>query len=318
MARYFKSPYSNKSYRDLRYKKGGIVKSGKGQIKAAKNATDNASFTIAVNHPFSLQSVAPVNSFVDLPEGTKVGNVYAINVYDVLAKSPNFQRFRNMFDQVRIDRIECKLQVTNQIVNTAASTNLYDIYVAIDRNGIDNKYVIGSYSEAKDANNLANLDRYYLNIGSAIASIGSNTKTQLNAYQKWSLKRYIWPSSLQEKSQFVATDDIFSFDNFYNNATSGYMLNSAFIQAQVDTTSEADYEQAMLSVENKDTPTLLTSNAKFPFKPTILVGAFVANTVQDTGAMNAFGDITEGSKILMNAEFKIACTFRGSKGNDTV
>lgn len=313
MAQWYRSPYSARASK--RFKKSSIVKSGKGQIKAAKSATDNASFTIAVNHPFALSSVSATNIWTD--DEISVGNVYAINIYDVLAKSPNFQRFRNMFDQVRIDKIECKLQVTNQIINTGAAANLYDIYVAIDRNGLDNKYILGSHSQEKDAEDLANLDRYYLNVGGAIASIGSNTKSQLNAYQRWSLKRSIWPSSLQEKSQFVATDDIVAFDDSYNNNLACYNLDSAFIQAKVDTTSEVDYTQAMLAIENKDTPTLLTSNAKFPFKPTILVGAFTSNPNAD-GTMNSFGPIAENAKILMNAEFKIACTFRGSKGNDTV
>ena len=291
-------------------------KRAKGNLKAAKSGTDNASFTIAVNHPFALKSVDTAQTY--LANDDKVGNVYAINVWDVLAKSPNFQRFRNMFDQVKIDRIDFKLQVTNQIVQTAVPQTLYDIYVAIDRNGLDEKYLIPSYSGTKDPDdNTASLDRYYLNIGGAIASIGSNFKSQLNAYQRWSSKKAIWPSNLQEKSQFVATDDVVPFDNYYNNTVGAYYLDSNFIIPDVTVGSSVDVSQAITTIENKDTPSLLTSNAKFPFKPTILVGAFTSSTAED-GSMQPFGDIAANQSILMNAEFKIACTFRGSKGNDTV
>ena len=89
MAQWYRNPYSAKGSK--RYKRSNIGKSAKGQIKAAKSATDNASFTIAVNHPFALSSVETEHTWTANP--VTVGNVYAINVYDVLAKSPNFQRF---------------------------------------------------------------------------------------------------------------------------------------------------------------------------------------------------------------------------------
>ena len=258
MSFYYKA--GRKSFNKKRswYGSNSLAKRAKGQIQAAKSGTDNASFTIAVNHPFSLQSITPDKPMKDM--GTKkVGNVYAINVYDVLAKSPNFQRFRNMFDQVKIDRIDFKLQVTNQVVSLGAPQKLYDIYVAIDRNGLDDKYIVASHTQAKDANDSATLDRYYLDVGGAIASIGSNFKSQLNAYQRWSSKKSIWPSTTQEKGQFVATDDVIQFDNYYDNATAGYMLDSNFIVPQVVTTSSVDVSNAIMSIENKDTPAVALS-----------------------------------------------------------
>lgn len=292
--------YGRRAVRRYRKSGSGLVKRARGNLKASKSGTDSCTQTITFTHPIALTG--------DTLSGTEEGQYYypgvmALNVWDLLSRAENFKAFRRMYEQCKIDYVYVKLNVTNSQISTADSQKMYDIYTAWDRTGISSEDVL-----PYEINDVIKGFRYVL--GPRISEI-ANSKTQLNAFQRWTKSLYIAPRSLQEKSQYVSTSEIVEWRKPYDYTHQVYPLNS-------DITSLAAFESYM----NINSPCILTENAKYPFKPTLLIGAFgsgiKAGSGGETDIVQMNLPLDSSTKIIMTCEFKVVLTFRGAKGGQTV
>jgi len=291
--------YGRRAIRRYR-KSGSTVKRARGNLKASKSGTDSCTQTITFTHAIALTG--------DTLSGTKEGEFYypgvmALNIWDLLSRAENFKSFRKMYEQCKIDYVYVKLNVTNSQISTADSQKMYDIYTAWDRTGISHDDIL-----PYDVNDV--IKGFHYVIGPRISEI-ANSKTQLNAFQRWSKNMYLAPRSLQEKSQYVSTSEIFEWRKPYDYTHQVY----PFIE---DVSDMKGFENLM----NMNNPGVLIENAKYPFKPTLLIGAFgsgmKAGTGGETDVVQMNLPLDSSTKIIMTCEFKVVLTFRGAKGGQTV
>ena len=115
----------------LSRRRSGYWKNGKwnyyksrGQRKAAAAQTDNAKIVIKSN---SVHSAA-------YDKENKYG-VAAINVWDILAKNPQFINQKQNYDQVKVNSVTARLTVADALISTATVTQVksYQIILAWHR-----------------------------------------------------------------------------------------------------------------------------------------------------------------------------------------
>lgn len=287
------------------YKKGSsIVKRAKGNIAASKKQNDVADFTITFNHTF------PVTSYTS-PTTGKVYSGYAMNIWDLLSKAPNFKAFQSMYDQVRINGVQIKLQTANSTVNTNNANTIYNVYTAWDTDGMDKSLI--SPVTVPNQDNTENIVGFRTFLGSAIATYGSSSKMQLNPFQRWSQNRSLYPSSMQEKTQFISTDSIEDYHQSYDNDTKYFEFSNSYknMGANLDPNK---VDAVFTEIMNKDNPAILASNQKYPFKPTFYVDAFSSDVSNVTKKIDSYIPVNEQNKLVFSAEIRVPCTFRGLKG----
>ncbi|ORX78311.1 hypothetical protein BCR32DRAFT_301821 [Anaeromyces robustus] len=176
---YYRGRYSG-------YGRGKLVKKAKGNLIASKRATDVATFTVNFSYPFVLSGdvISAANTNFQI-------GVQALNVWDLLSRTPNFQSFQKMYDQCRIDYVKSR----------------------ISNNDIIYKYDIND-----------KVDGIYVTTGSRIAEYSGATTLQLNAFQRWKQYKSVWPQSLMEKSQYVNTGDVNEWRESFNTSYLYYPL----------------------------------------------------------------------------------------------
>lgn len=297
-----------------RFSKKSLVKRARGNLKSSKSNTDSLTQTISFSSPVVLSGdSADIPNWYNPSENKNLKTaqlgVVALNVWDMLSRAPNFKAFQKMYDQVRIDYAAVTLNVTNSTISTANSVTTYDIYTAWDRTGLDSTII--DY-RANVAGEVATIDGVYISLGSKITDY-NHSKSVLNAFQRWKKSLYIYPKNLQEKSQYVSTGQISEWRDPFNTNGLYYPLSHTITGTGADLNDKKynaalSYNQFM----NNDNPALLMENGKYPFKPTLLIGAFRSGVQNDEGKMNLPLDDT--TRILMTADWKVVCTFRGAKG----
>ena len=174
------------------------------------------------------------------------------------------------------------------------------VVTAWDRTGLD-----ASQFYLKDDSD--NLDNVHLctNIGDNITTYSSAKSTQLVAGANFNCTRYLYPSSNQEKSLYLATSEL---------------------KPQYDVNIEDDYYYYKLAkVGNARVPrgsisndiiTNLQSSPNCPFKPTFLIGIL---SVEPLGYQNDPVNTTNQiHPVLFNCEFDIGVTFRGLRKSQVV
>lgn len=221
----------------------------------------------------------------------------ALNIYDVLLRCEFYKNYSNLYDQLRIDSI--KVTVTPQAWTQSKeegpspgymSPKSLTLVTAWDRSGLDNTQFIEDPLNTK---------RYYCTIGNDIETYSSAITRHLNSGGTFNLQRYLYPSTMQEKSQFVNVKDLHRQFTQEVSEPYRYILDS-------DYTSSSNYPNNPLS------------NPSIPFKPTFLLSVrspykpFTAptNTIYD----GATEEIMAFNKILpstFSIEFEIVVTFRG-------
>lgn len=290
------------------YKNGGVVKRAKGNLRAAKRGTDSADFVVKFTHSFPL---------LNYNDGVKDYNGYILNVWDLLSRAPNFEKYASLYDQVKINGVQIKLASANSFVNTASTHSVYDIYTAIDHNGLDTKFIkaVGQVNAA-DATK-SDITGFRTCINEAIATYASSSRMQLNPFQRWAQNRSIYPSSMQEKSQFVSTEACTKYHDNFDTSDKYFPLiqdyktvYSSLEPAKIQTI----FEKEFLNIDN---PGILTSNAKYPFKPTLYINAFTTGATQNN-EVSTFEPLPSGTVLYFNADISVSCTFRGPKGTPTV
>lgn len=288
------------------YKKGSsLVKRAKGNLRASKAGNDQVQFTITFTYPVVLSggSLSLANPERDVNPG-----VQALNIWDLLIRADNFKAYKKMYEQCRIDYVYVKLNVTNSQITTDNAQQMYDIYCAWDRTGVARDDLV-----VREVNN--EILGVYCIMGPKITEY-SGSKSQLNAFQRWSKTMYIAPKALNEKTQFVNTGEIYEWRNSYD-ATHQYY---PFLNKLTGDNREHNYAMFM----NEDNPCILQENGKYPFKPTLLLGAFKSGMInqnllgEQASTVQMNQPLNSETKIIMTCEFKVVMTFKGPRGSQSI
>lgn len=284
-----------------RWRGSTVTSRAYGNYRAAKQQKDRLEFTINTNYPMA----AAYN-----PE-TGVG-VASVNVWEVLLKNSNFNNFKNAFDQVRIDAIRVKLNITN--TGNPYNENLYNVtnnlsvYTAWDRNGLDINQVEFFTSSGQNVIKIPE-DNYdtaavygYRNIiGKGIVNASSSSRSTYNPFRQWTRNLKLDLSGVGEKCDFINTSSISQFaDTNKGNLDALKIVNDRYSNNAVN------------DIISDGNPAMPFECASCRFKPTLLVGVF-STTYSNTngGQINEFAQV--GNPVVFQAEWSVVCTFKAMK-----
>lgn len=282
-----------------------------GNMRAAYAQKDTASVVLNINRAISCS-----RPDISINQPSFKGAVGVLNIYDCLVKSEFFRNYAPMYDQFKVDRVRVKLTALKfPVQNTGNNTVGLSIVTAWDRNGLDNAQIsndlgITPVGEAPDVT-------YYLN--SSISNvIGANVNTYSSAVTKnlvvgssFNQTRYLNASSMQEKEQYLATDDLKEWylgalpeDNILD-LTADFKKIVPYSNVQA---IPVEVKNSLLSeqrLELDKNPAYFGRSSTCPFKPTLLIGV-------NSGGEDAVQYCT------FNAEIDVAVTFRGLRKSSNV
>lgn len=306
--------YKKSGYRK-RKRKNTIVGRAVGNLKAAKSGRDNATQVI----PFTIPVVLSGKEYSITYNGAEItanAGVYPLNILDGLERVENFQNLRKMYDSMRIDYIRVKLSVTNSTLSTANASQTFDIYTVWDRTGISKGDILPHYIRSPDGNgnmveDATRFDGLICALGDKITEYSGVSKLQLNVFQRWKQTRTIKPENTAEKSQWLMLSEMNSWRLPYNGTDLYFPIAS---ENGSSTSVLTQYLNAYLTDDN---PGIIAENIKYPFKPTLLIGAFV--TQWDSNTNQAIRTpIPNGTKIVLSADVEVVCTMKGLRGSPVV
>ena len=182
------------------------------------------------------------------------------------------------------------------------------VITAWDRTGLD-----GTQFFQKKVGGVGQ-NEYYTNIGDNITTYSSAKSQQLVAGATFNCTRYLYPSSQQEKSLYLATNEL--KPQFEYNANANYNALQ-----RVDGVLEADIKPEII--------TNLWSSPSCPFKPTLMLGILsveklqlghVQDSIDVQGGMAVDNAYTTKkiNSVTFNLEFDIGVTFRGLRKSQVV
>lgn len=258
--------FSSYRWRRGRRHRGRYARSrarSRGQYRAANQQRDSGTFVI------NAATTANVTS----------SNVTFVSVYDILRKSEFFNNYANMYDQFKVNRIRVKLTQGN------ATNGAFTLVSAWDRNGLDANNLTKSTTNnsiAFNADQIANVRTY----SSAVTKSVSNGSS-------FSMIRYLSPSTMQEKSQWISPSNLLGwYDTF--------AADSNYIMYQIS--SESTDSATLLAARVSSNPTFPQTSSSVPFKPIFLMTLWAQAT----------------STAVYNLEFDISVTFRGMRKSSVV
>lgn len=309
MAKYSKkrkySKYNKYNWNTFK-KSNSVVSRAWRSIKEANKSNSALDFAFKINYAFSVM-------YSGEGEGGNRG-VAVINIYDVLQKSENFQNMSKSWDQVKINGVTVKLNITDgsTTFSEANSFRTVNICTGWDRTGITAGTDADFYNRTSSGTpptvtyELINRDdwdnnsaTHFVNtIGKRITEGYGAKKGLLNQYQRFNRYESLFPETLDEKCCYVScgniNDYVTGYDNEYGRATISGEYSAMSVMAQ-------------LSSPN---PAIPFENPGIKWKPTLLVGAF--RTTVSSGTITQYGEVTP---IIFNGEFTIPVTFKGQKGD---
>ena len=276
----YKYGYSNKS-RAVR------------SIRAANAQNSTINFAFKINYAFTAK----------FTKATGTG-VAAINVYDVLMNSENFLNMRNMYDSVKVNGVNVRINVTDAdtTIQTVSAVKSINVVTAWDKSGLSPSEC-EFYNSNGDVINESDFDTdkaiSYLNtIGSKITGYGSLKKGLLNGYQKFTRYEKCWPTTNNEKSLYIPTRLFNNFVTGLDTVTTKYGISGDYT------------DQVVNDIIVNSNPCIPFENIAVPWKPTLLVGVF--QTSINNNVVDQYADCPT---VVFNAEFTIPCTFKGLKGD---
>lgn len=310
MARYSKkrkyNKYNNHSWNTFK-KSNSVVSRAWRSIKEANKSNSALDFAFKINYAFSVM-------YSGEGEGGNRG-VAVINIYDVLQKSENFQNMSKSWDQVKINGVTVKLNITDgsTTFSEANSFKTVNICTGWDRTGITAGSDADFYSKTTSGDpptaNYEVITRddwdngaatHFVNtIGKRITEGYGAKKGLLNQYQRFNRYESLFPETLDEKCCYVSCGNINDYVTGYDNEVGRATISGEYSAMTV---------MAQLSSPN---PAIPFENPGIKWKPTLLVGAF-RTTVGTGGEITQYGAV---SPIIFNGEFTIPVTFKGQKGD---
>lgn len=284
-------------------------------IKEANKTNTSIDFAFKINYSF----------VANYEKDTNTG-VAAINCYDVLFKSENFRNMMKNYDQVKINGVTVRLNVTDYQTTGSQSGSIQTINVITgwDKTGLS---VVRSFSDNESVGDVEFYDdlaggsahliagdnfddntkpaKGYRNIiGNRISEGYGAKKGLLNNYQKFSRYESCFPSTIEEKSQYVPTANFTTYSTGWSYTPTVEATNGLI---QIADEFNSGCVNDNLSVQN---PCLPFEQLGFNWKPTLLVGVF--KTTISGGTVTQYGDC---DNVVFNAEFTIPVTFKGQKGD---
>jgi hypothetical protein len=304
-----------------------------GNYKASLQQKDSTEVNLNIAHKCSTgyisRSIPNVNyDEADPSKGPQNFNffsgVYAVNIWDLLRKSEFYQSYANMYDQVKITRIQVKCTPVQWTFNTQENNAQQAITVttAWDRSGLsaeqamliaqavpnggDNEGIIGLSN---------NTDGLYLTMNEELTTYSSSKTSQLNPGSSFSITRYLYPSSMQEKSTFINTADLEEwYTKFDGQAGRYYGIKqpNRVYTGEYDPDIPADSYLGYLrtSPAMSGNPCFLLEDPSVAFKPTFLVGCQTGVTNLSQIEQDGVNAVLTGP-IVFNLEFDVGVVFRG-------
>ena len=290
-------------YRRFYKKYGRGSRRAYGNMKAAKQQADNATFTINVPSKFTTFMKSRTNLSGLLNDNVYTTGVYPISIYDLLRQNEFFNNYASMYDEFKIDKIKVKLLPTSFTISTNGSYRNLTVYTAWDRTGLNTTQLYGKWDKAHPDNN-----KIYCVVGEDITTYSSSESRTVNPNTNTSITRWLNPKTIAEKSQWLSTGLLKKWYEGYNK-DEGCFEGIPFddeenlYPANINTQNGDINSLIKFSNAVKENPCFLLEDPSIKFKPTLLVGVFPAISAEEFDAAT--------NKISFNVETEIVCTFRG-------
>ena len=286
-----------------------------GNARAANQQADSTEILISTDIDVSCgQTLTEINKHIDeygdlIVEYLDTGCA-AINIYNVLFKSEYFQNYSSLYDQFKIDSIKVKVSAVNWA--TGSNDQNGDEYIspksliictAWDRSGLSLEQFI---EQKDDQGQSLKFPVYYCTIGRDITTYSSAQTKHLGPGNTYSITRYLYPSTIQEKEQYLSTLDL--NEQFIRTNKEGFEY-SGFI-----TTSRIN-DRGNIVIKRKNTdlnegyPCNLIESPGVPFKPTFLIDVIASDEPKFIAADNKKVNLLRPTTF--NLEFDIVVKFRG-------
>lgn len=317
MARWYRSGryYGRNRYYGRRRRYYGSSSSRKawGNMRAAKQQTDQSTFTI--NIPSTVTSFCKP---ADLGTGSGEQSLgcFALSIFDQLRKSEFFNNYANMYDEFKIDKIKVKLLPTSwsNVQGQTQYRNL-TVYTAWDRSGLnETQYEILAGHDFRTANNLpgwsgknvwvigskdgttyieneenkTDFGGLYVTIGKDITTYSSAESRVVNVNSNTSIVRWLTPKNIQEKSQWISTASLKPWYLSYDAGRGRYYdlpvtdlkqlrLEEDYTAQEVVTDqgwSSKQITRETVSGLSSDNPCSLLEDNGIRFKPILLISVY--------------------------------------------
>ena len=319
-SRYYPSR-SYRSYRSFNRGRSRTKRRALGNYRAALSQKDSTDVNLSIpssctvfNQQTALSKTVDGNSTVYwIDTGT-----YALNIWDLLRKSEFYQSYSNMYDQVKINSVKIKLTPKSYTISNSNSYKAFTICTAWDRTGLSNEQITLQHQVINSDNEiglLGNKDGIYVSVSADdVATYSSAVSKSLNPNTNTSIVRYLYPSSMAEKSAYVNTADLDDWYKGYEDTTGRYygLKNPNGVAANWVNNNNIYFATAPLETVNsnlRDTnPAYLVESPSFPFKPTLLIASMDA-TPRNDPSTNLYP--RETALLTFNIEADIGVTFRG-------
>ena len=317
--RYSRRYFGRRYYRKYPYKKSSSKRKAIGNYKAALQQKDKTDVNLNIAHRFAVGCTQ-----VTVGEDTFRTGVYAMNIWDLLRKSEFYQSYANMYDQVKINGITLKLSPTSWSFNTQGTNQFQAVTVctAWDRTGLSSEQVkLIANNVPIEGDNIGvigldgNSDGLYVKINDELPTYSSAVTKNLNPGSSFTIKRYLYPSTLSEKSYYVNTSDLEEWYLKYDNQNYRFMgLPCQGVEGNpsdwINKISDVQIGELSESPANSGNPCYLMEDPSVPFKPTFLVGVLTPVNSQ------YYSNLPQESVLLSNpitftVEADIQVTFRG-------
>lgn len=286
---------SNKRYLPYKTSKSSLRKRTSSQFKAAANTRDAMRLNVKCNVCLS-SAYDKTNDY----------GVTAVNVYEVLKQNPQFTSFSKLYDQVKVNGVRVKLNVVDATLTaaSAASVKTISVVTAWDRTGLS-KEQVNFYDASKTAIvrsdwDMSGASYFAPKVGKGIVNATGVSKTLLNSFQKWTSQPFLYPSTMEEKGQYLSTSNFEDSISSYDYSTNYYTVSS-----DIDNTP-------ITELFNNANPCLPFESPSCVWKPTLLIGVFKSSYDSTNKVIIPYDDC---DPVLFNAEFSIDVTFRNLKAS---
>lgn len=327
-------------------------KKSKYQKLAANQQKDQARYTIniptkltAFNRVLSIPTdpITPSNN----PKIKQIGT-YALNIYECLRQSSFFQNYSQMFDEFKIQNVQVKLTPAAFTIASNTKYTALTVFTAWDRSGLewDQVYLnalatqytdakIGTASTGGYANPTAEdvaagkTDGLYVTLGDDVGTYSSAQTRSVNPNSNTQIIRKIYPSALMEKSQYLSTDSLKQWYDYFdvmNGRFYGipFASQETLLAANRNKTEGGTVTPAILKMSPaiSGNPCFLVEDNAIAFKPTLLVGIFGSGEWADmvnlgTDYTNSMANTTN-NPVLFNVEVDVDVIFRGIRKSQSV
>lgn len=278
-----------------KYKASSVNKRSKGNYKAGKQTRDAMNLNVKCNACFSAAY-----------DSDKDAGAACINVYEVLRTNPQFASFVKLYDQVKIGGVRVKLNVVDATttINQVNQIKNINVITGWDRTGLSRDQVIfyaKNNSEIPRADwDSSGANTIFPSIGKGIVNATGVDKSILNSFQRWNRNPFLFPSTLEEKSQYLSTSN-------FEEAVASYTYDNGLY------TINEDYDSTPIAeLFNSSNPCLPFESPSCKWKPTLMVGVFTSNYDTTNKVINQYASC---NPVLFNAEFSIDVTFRNLKAS---